>query len=582
MRKHLALFLVGAGLLGITWGVPTPAEASFWDELGKIFTAPAQGIASALTGPAGLAGLAITSSLNVISEAFSKASQTLADMFVAWDIGATIVRILEQTLTNIAEALDKANTIIFEYVFGDLMLLIDYQARGAAGKHVKDLYAASSFLALWLAVAFTLLGLGINYVRIIATKSLMPMLRTFAMAIVVILSIQFFPPVFTASINLTSAIANRILDVKVKGEAIRHAPKGAAQAGFMSAPLSGLSLLERRINDLKNLPSQALTIAEKKVNEGISSVTEKVETEANKVYTEYVDKPVTSAVNTGWDALAKQLGATGAVAPIIREGKTYIPPQWMLSCAVSIIKSIIAVTSLLLVLGLYVMKGFQLFSLLMLFVLAPLAFAFIVLPVAENVGLRLMQTIWTMLAWNIVWALGIKVYFIAALLVEAVNLGGGAADAGIPFAGLFMRMAAIAAMLAPAIWTAIFSSMSLSASMSQMTRQITQIPMLAGMTGAAAGGFASAGAGLVRGGFNAATSGIGFGAAILRQPKAVFSNVMSQAKGAVKNSLDSGFKRAIGDQSATLFSPKSPKPSAAKLDTTPKPTRTISSDAYLG
>lgn len=458
-------------------------------------------VTEAIVGLATLAGTAIS---NMANNATNRAAQAVTDLVTGGplktvksmlenaDIGTFVGELCISFLRWLSGLLDAANTIIFRYVFGDLLILIDYEKVPGAGRHVNQLYNTVKIIGFALAGFFFIISSGVTVFRMAARRSWKDVVRSVGMLLAALLLIQTFPYIFSISQTFVGAVTGKIMEVNIKGEDISHAPGGKLRSGVsdMGAPLAGLEMIERDIDYILDLPENLIEEGRKIVYEAKDKAITYVETEAGKLFKEEVKKPVDDAIAGGIESVRDAItGKKGSKLKVGSVKDQEISKTRTLKAAVYILKGIISIMQLGMILLLFSIKGFQLVALLVLFILAPLALSFMVLPIRDNIGLKFLKTIWAIMAWNIVWAIGIKVYFITGLIIDSVNdasatsqLTAGMAGV-IPFAGIFMKMGVMMVMVSVSTWVGIIAAIAISSAVGIMSRQLTGLPRLAQSVG---------------------------------------------------------------------------------------------------
>lgn len=408
-----------------------------------------------------------------------QATDTIMDLIQKRDYVSALGLAGIMVLKWVSDLLKIVNDVVFGFIFGDLLMLIDYKKLpGDAGKHVNHLYSIMTYVGEALAFFFFILSQGLLMFKLSskrAWKDLFIHIRRFA---AVLILIPFFPYLFSLSLSLTAIISDKIMSEKIKGELIRHAPGGQILDGSLSfsSPATGLDQLGGKIDYYLNLPDTIVDEAVTRGREAVSTAISSVQDGVNQAIDNTVNKTIDNTVGKGIDAIAKKFGIDvvsgtdgGSSGPI----KTGVPSALIYAVVGYIINAIIEITSLTLSLGLLTMKGFQLAALLLLYIAAPLILAFMVLPMNDNMGIKLFKTCFSLLGWNIIWALGIKIYGIVGLLANIINAEGGAAGlesllgygvAGVlPFAGTFMKLGALLIMTGVSGWVGIVAASAIGA-----------------------------------------------------------------------------------------------------------------------
>lgn len=438
----------------------------------------------------------------------------------------------------VSDLLKVVNNVVFGFIFGDLLMLIDYKKLpGDAGRHVNRLYGIMAYIGEALAFFFFIISQGLMIFKLSskrAWKDILIHVRRFA---AVLILIPVFPHLFSLSLSLTAIISDKIMSEKIKGEVIRHAPGGMSLEGStsFSSPATGLDLLGDKINYYLTLPDTIVEDAVAKGKEAVNTVVTSVQDSINKTLDNTVNKALDDTVGKGIDGIAKQFGLSavsgtdgGTESGAVISG---VPTAMIYAVVGYIINALIEITSLTLSLSLLTMKGFQLAALLLLYICAPMILAFMVLPSGDNIGFKFFKSYLSLLGWNIIWAVGIKIYGIVGLMVNIINnqgsglqslLGYGAVGV-LPFAGVFMKLGILTIMVGVAGWVGIVAVAAIGAASANMGGQLASLTA----------------AGRVVGGFNRMPAAVGASGVGLAQG-------LGRAVGAVKNPL--GFVSSLGGE----------------------------------
>jgi|GEM_PF-4315246 len=442
-----------------------------------------------------------------------------AKLFNTAELGSAVGLLTVAVLKWIRIHLENLNAIVMGFVFGDLLVLIDYQKLPVAGDYVKKLYAMMQVIAVSLAGLFFSISSGVNVVRIVSKGSWKDVFHYTHRLFWALLLIAIFPYIYSISMKLVGDLSNEIMSVHIKGEAYRHAPTGTFKDNndynYVDKPLAGLALVEDRIDYVLNLPDNIVNEARSAVNDAANRAVGYVENKVGSLIDEAADKTVNKAIDTGINAVANAIskdsstsgtqysaGSSGGSGGFNSgSASDVMTRQDRLEAVIHLLTIVISIMSLTLIFGLFVLKGLQLVALMLLFILAPLAFAFLVLPVNENFAGKFLRTFYSIMGWNIIWAIGIKLYFIIRIIVNYFGdakmtdaLAGGAALV-LPFAGIFMDIGLMAIMMGVAGWIGVIVSASVAASAGTMGQQMMALPALVQSIG---GGVSKATAGTLQ------------------------------------------------------------------------------------
>lgn len=459
-------------------------------------------------------------------------------------IASDVILIVCQWISSV---LQIANNAISKYIFGDLLVLIDYQKIPQAGTYVTKFYNVVKSVGMSLAGFFFLITTGAVAFRSLARSSWKDTLQAISKLLIVLLAIQIFPTIFSLSISLVANITSSIMSDKVQGEAFEHAPTTTLQ-GSSNSIIAGIDQVARDIDYVLNLPDNLIQEGQQALNQATNAAIGYVEQQGSKLL-----EGATGAKGGQYQGIQSLVGGViGKAVTGQTQGIEALLPSNLLNAALNIIISIISFTSLILLLSLFAVKGIQLVYLMALFLLAPLAFCFDVLPNKRDQILNYMGTLWGVMAWNVVWAIFIKIYFISNILVNVINSASASSQltegvkGAIPLAGIFMKMGVIALMDGVSMWITYLGFNQLKAQGTNMFNQVSSLPGTVRSISSGVGSFAGALTGAATGGLAA----VGATAAIFAHgPKNVLSasmqglsNIRNSVVGAGESHINRGYE----------------------------------------
>lgn len=532
-RKLLAVAALTGCFFSVTAIAPPRAHA-FWSMLAGVVEDVGEWVLDTVKGGAKQAAMDALKAAKGGST-----TETIWQMIKERDYVSAIGIAGIMVLKWVSDLLKVVNNVVFGFIFGDLLMLIDYKKLpGDAGRHVNRLYGIMAYIGESLAFFFFIISQGLLLFKLSskrAWKDILVHVRRFAAVLIII---PVFPHLFSLSLSLTAIISDKIMSEKIKGEVIRHAPGGMSLEGStsFSSPATGLDLLGDKINYYLTLPDTIVEDAVAKGKEAVNKVVTSVQDSINKTLDNTVNKALDDTVGKGIDGIAKQFGLNavsgtdgGAESGAVISG---VPTAMIYAVVGYIINALIEITSLTLSLSLLTLKGFQLAALMLLYICAPLILAFMVLPSGDSIGFKYFKSYLGLLGWNIIWAVGIKIYGIVGLMVNIINnqgggglqslLGYGAAGV-LPFAGVFMKLGVLTIMVGVAGWVGIVAVAAIGAASANMGGQLASLTA----------------AGRVMGGFNRMPAAVGASGVGLAQG-------LGRAVGAVKNPL--GFVSSLGGE----------------------------------
>lgn len=465
-----------------------------------------------------------------------------------------------------SDLLKVVNNVVFGFVFGDLLMLIDYKKLpGDAGRHVNHLYGIMAYIGEALALFFFIISQGLVLFKLSskrAWKDILVHVRRFA---AVLILIPLFPHLFSLTLSLTAIISDKIMSEKIKGEVVRHAPGGMSLEGSttFSSPATGLDLLGDKINYYLTLPDAIVEDAVAKGKEAVNTVVTSVQDSISKTLDNTVNKALDDTVGKGIDGIAKQFGLSavsgtdgGAESGAVVSG---VPAAMIYAVVGYILNALIEITSLTLAMGLLTLKGFQLAALMLLYICAPLILAFVVLPSGDGIGFKYFKSYLSLLGWNIIWAVGIKIYGIVGLMVNIINSQGGGALQSLlgygavgvlPFAGTFMKLGVLSIMLGVAGWVGIIAAAAIGAASAGMGNQLAGLRIAGQVAGGAkrmhsavAAGAGAAGVGLAH--------GFGRAVGVIKNPLGFVSSLgsgLASGAGVISKAYREGVGKSMGEQ----------------------------------
>lgn len=297
--------------------------------------------------------------------------------------------------------------------------------------------------------------------------------------------------------------------------------------GGGEAELKGLDAIVSDIEDVANLPSTLMQKVNKTVNEAINKAESGAMDVISKTYDETIGDPLDKAYKKTIGDTVKSI--TGADINLDKGKKFTLPVKKALSAGFQIIKILVSVMTILCIISLVCLKVFQTVFLLVLFLVAPLVFVFMILPGGYKIVTGFFNTTWSIMAWNIAWALCIKVYFIALLIVTYLSGSGiNNLNTSLAFHNAFLGLAVILLMTSISVIVGLVSKSTMSANVGQMQGMITGFPRMIGSMASGAAGVVGGVASLA-GGAAMAAGAVGYFAS---NPKGFMSSIMSAAQSA--------------------------------------------------
>lgn len=554
-RKAMLICLVVAVMFSMTLVKPARAEA-FWGAVVSAVVSVGKWVVDYF------ADSAKETAKDVLDAARGvKTAMTLKDLIHSHDYVSALGMMGIMVLKWVSDLLKLVNDVVYGFIFGDLLMLIDYKKLpGAAGRHVNHLYTILTYVGEALAFFFFTISQGLILFKLSAKrawKDLFIYIRRFA---AVLILIPMFPYLFSLSLSLTAIVSDKIMSEKIQGEMIRHAPAGKTLEGSVSltSPATGLDLLGNKIDYYLNLPETVVQEVASQGRQAVNTAITSVKDNFNQAVDNTVNKAVDDTVGKGIDAIADKFGigvTTGSGGTSSGPVKTGIPTDLLYAVIGYIINAIIEITSLTMALTLLTLKGFQLAALLLLFIGAPLILAFMVLPTYENIGMKFFKAYFCLLGWNIIWALGVKIYGITGLIANTVNAGGstdvldllGQGTLGVlPFAGCFMRIGILLVMIGASGWVGIIATAAIGSAAVSAGAGLVSLTSAAGMVGRAASipsrithAAQSAGAGAVQG-FGKAVGAVGNPTGFVQQMTHGAAAATARLGNAYRSGVDKG------------------------------------------
>jgi len=433
---------------------------------------------------AGIGGLikgvgdALSLGLGAVFNPTQAISNSILGMFQNSSLADMLDNVLAGILDYFGAALESLSNMIFDKVFGLLCVYIDFTSVPSIKADVSNFYNAIKKLSLLIIGVIFLASLLSLLLAGFASENMAKFGRDIAVlaggVIAAVLLMTYLPNLLTTSSTLMSSICDSIVSFKIKGEDIKY--------------VKGSDIVDQSSNPIDNLTGTISNKFDQSVNNAIDNTKQNIKDTLVNPVQQKLNDVINNPINSITKAIDKKVPIVGAITQNNKQ------VEMRNQAGIAILKIIISVVSLGLALSLLALKAIQLVSILLFFFLAPLVVIFLIFPQGHNLVAKFFSSFLGLLAYPIVWAVMIKVYFFLKLSLNiSSDIGlSSSTITDVKLLTVFMELALLTLALGVSgIVGYVFATANI-ANAKSMAGMITAFPaMVGGFVGGAAGAAAT-------------------------------------------------------------------------------------------